>query len=393
MKRATTGRCIALGLALAPCAAIAQTVPTRTLTKPEVEVRESFSWLEEGVRELRDGRVVVIVGIDDVIKIVDLATNTTASFSRKGDGPGEYRFPNQLFALPGDSTAMLESSWRRMLVILPNGKPGGFLNPRPNIANRTEGSQEIHAQRVDGRGRFYGSGAMYRMNGGVLQQHDSVAILRWTLNGSRIDTVGYVAQPPNNVKASARGNNRMISIGGGGGPFGPRDAWAVAADGRVVVVSASTYSITWTDPNTGKRTTLPPVPHVRHPLTDAHKKQWMDERRTGGGGVACGDNVCSKVPITQRQVQEPATWGGEFLPVFQAQESLSFDPDGMLWVKRTGSVGAPATYDVIDRAGKLAQHVVFPPRVRLIGFGANGALYAARTDDDDLQYLQRYRMK
>ncbi|HKS05940.1 MAG TPA: hypothetical protein VJR92_06470 [Gemmatimonadaceae bacterium] len=376
---------------LAVSIAGAQTVPTRTLTKPEVEVRESFSWLEEGVREMRDGRVIVIVGIDDVIKIVDLAANTAATFSRKGDGPGEYRFPNQLFALPGDSTAMLESSWRRMLVILPNGKPGGFLSPRPSIANRTEGAQEIHAQRTDGRGRFYGSGAIYRMNGAVLQQYDSIAILRWALNGSRIDTVGYVAQPPNNVKASSRGNNHMISIGGGGGPFGPRDAWDVAPDGRVVVVSASTYSITWTDPNTGKRTTTAPIPHVKYPVTDAHKKQWMDQQRTGGGGVACGDNACSKVPMTRRPVQEPANWGGEFLPVFRAGESLSFDPDGMLWVKRSGPVGAPLTYDVIDRAGKLAQHVVFPEHVRLIGFGANGAIYAARTDDDDLQYLQRYR--
>ncbi|MGH7555984.1 MAG: hypothetical protein ACREMQ_23520, partial [Longimicrobiales bacterium] len=79
----------------------AHDVPTRTLAKPEVEVRESFSWLEERVRELRDGRVIVIAGTDDGIKIVDHSTNTAASFSRKGDGPGEYRFPNELFALPG----------------------------------------------------------------------------------------------------------------------------------------------------------------------------------------------------------------------------------------------------------------------------------------------------
>jgi hypothetical protein len=65
----------------------------------------------------------------------------------------------------------------------------------------------------------------------------------------------------------------------------------------------------------------------------------------------------------------------------------------MLWVKRTGPVGAPLTYDLIDNAGKLTQRVVFPMGVRLVGFGANGAIYAARTDDDDLQYLQRYRLK
>jgi hypothetical protein len=383
---------VPFALALAVASANAQTVPTRTLATPEVEVRESFSWLEEGVREMRDGRVIVIVGIDDVIRIVDLATNTIASFSQKGDGPGEYRLPNQLFALPGDSTAVMEASWRRMLVVLPNGRPGGFLNPRPSIASLGEASQDIHAQQVDSRGRFYGRGAVYRMNGGVLQQNDSIPIVRWTLNGSRLDTVGYLAQPPNNVKAASRGRNQIIRVGGGGGPFGPRDAWTVAPDGRVAVISASTYSITWTDPNTGKRTTLPPIPHVKYPVTDAHKRQWMDEQGIGGGGAACGDNGCSKVPITRRQVQEPADWGGTFLPVFRSAEALRFSPDGMLWVKRFGPVGAAPTYDVIDRAGKLAHHVVFPQGVRLLGFGANGAIYAARTDDDDLQYLQRYRI-
>ena len=35
--------------------------------------------------------------------------------------------------------------------------------------------------------------------------------------------------------------------------------------------------------------------------------------------------------------------------------------------------------------------VAFPPRTELIGFG-NETLYAIRLDDDDLQYLERWRL-
>jgi hypothetical protein len=35
--------------------------------------------------------------------------------------------------------------------------------------------------------------------------------------------------------------------------------------------------------------------------------------------------------------------------------------------------------------------VVLPAKTRLLGFG-QGTVYLVRTDDDDLQYLQRYRL-
>jgi hypothetical protein len=35
--------------------------------------------------------------------------------------------------------------------------------------------------------------------------------------------------------------------------------------------------------------------------------------------------------------------------------------------------------------------VALPADTRLVGFG-NGTVYLARSDEDDLQYLQRYRL-
>jgi hypothetical protein len=89
-------------------------------------------------------------------------------------------------------------------------------------------------------------------------------------------------------------------------------------------------------------------------------------------------------------VQDPDTWGGDFMPPFLQGQNAIFSNDGYLWVPRTGPVGQPPTFDVIDRAGNVAQRVVLPAKARLLGFG-NGTVYIARLDEDDLQYLQRHR--
>jgi hypothetical protein len=88
-------------------------------------------------------------------------------------------------------------------------------------------------------------------------------------------------------------------------------------------------------------------------------------------------------------VQEPTDWP-EYLPPFLGASLVAFAPDGLLWVQRTTPAGQPATFDLIDGAGKVAQRVVLPKKSRVVGFGS-GTVYVARSDDDDLQYLQRYR--
>ena len=50
------------------------------------------------------------------------------------------------------------------------------------------------------------------------------------------------------------------------------------------------------------------------------------------------------------------------------------------------------TFNVFDAHGKLLGVVALAPRTKLVGFGAQ-TLYAVRVDADDLQYLQRYRLR
>ena len=75
-------------------------VPERRLTTADARFPHSFSSIR-GLRELPDGRVMVADGIDEVVMIADLRTGKGDTLGRVGQGPGEYKAPDALYALPG----------------------------------------------------------------------------------------------------------------------------------------------------------------------------------------------------------------------------------------------------------------------------------------------------
>ena len=62
--------------------------------------------------------------------------------------------------------------------------------------------------------------------------------------------------------------------------------------------------------------------------------------------------------------------------------------DGEFWVTR--AVANDATADVFDASGSVVRHMSFPATHRVAGFG-KGTVYLVRTDDDGLQWLERYK--
>jgi hypothetical protein len=83
----------------------------------------------------------------------------------------------------------------------------------------------------------------------------------------------------------------------------------------------------------------------------------------------------------------------EFKPPFLGnQNSIVATPTGEIWVQRTRPAGETAPlYDVFDSRGQLTSRVLLPKGARLLGFG-NGTIYLSRMDEDDLLYIQRWRL-
>ena len=378
--------------------ALAQNVPTRTLSKPDAEYSEPFTQVT-GVRELKDGRLIVIDPRDKTVQVVDMARGTATKLGREGSGPGEYGIPMRLMALPGDTTAISDMLNNRLLLIHPNATVGGFvdLNVPPPSGGRGDGRGMVMIggnmpTMSDAKGRMYYQGPPFRMTDTGPQSADSVPMIRWDRRSGKRDTLAWLSLPAsaNQVTSSGgRGNQQVRIRMGGGPPFTGADQMLVAPDGRVAIVHHDPYSVDFVS-GTGQRTRGAPIRYDRQRISEGHKAEWREAQKTATGLMITNDNGRRSATIGPAGVQQdPEVWGGDYMPPF-LQQALSFSNDGFLWVRRTGPAGQPPTFDVIDRAGKVVQRVVLPKRSRLVGFG-NGAVYTVRLDEDDLQYLQKHK--
>ncbi|MEP7347498.1 MAG: hypothetical protein ABI877_19675, partial [Gemmatimonadaceae bacterium] len=364
-------------------------VAAKSYSKPDVEYAEPFTILD-GVREMKDGRVIVVDPREKTVQIVDLKAGSGTKLGREGAGPGEYGFPQRALPLPGDSTAISDVLNQRMLVIEPNGKVGGFLET-PSAGGGRGGMimMGMLPRQSDGRGGLYYSTPGVVMTDQGPKTSDSSAIVRWRPAMKKVDTVAFLALPKGAAQVSGSRGNMNVRLGGNS-PFAAADAFAVAPDGRVAVLRVADYHVDWVSPG-GQKTVGAPIAFEHLKVSAAHKEEYKESRKNAFGmQVTMNNGQRSAQMVPARAGDEPIEWP-ESMPPFLADPAL-VAPNGQLWVLRTTKAGEAPMYDVIDGSGKLVQRVVAPKRTRVIGFGT-GVVYMARRDDDDLQYLQRYRLQ
>jgi hypothetical protein len=372
--------------------------PLKTLTKADAEYSEPFTTIT-GVRELRDGRVVVADGREKTVQLVDLKAGTATKIGREGSGPGEYALPMRLLGLPGDTSAVYDPLNRRFLLIGPDGKAGAFASYETQ--DNSVGRVRLSVPRaVDARGRLYSVGSSFNIGpSGPSTSADSAPLLRLDRATRKTDTVTFIHVPPATVTTSGGGSNTNVSVrAGGGNPFAATDEWAVVPDGRVAVIRVKDYHVDWYAPN-GQKTAGPAIAYEKVKVTDEDKKQYRERaasgaglaismtQRVGPGGTTSSANVGAPTNV---QLPEPTDWP-DVKPPFVGNAAMGA-PNGQVWVLRTRAAKDKIpTYDVFDASGKIVSRVALPANTRLIGFG-NGTVYLARSDEDDLQYLQRYRL-
>lgn len=366
----------------------AQSVPARTLSQPEARLDREWTRVI-GVRELSDGRLIVLDGHENVILLVDARLSAGTPIGREGQGPGEYAIPNALIPLPGDSTGVLELSQRGVKVISPAGRLGNLFAPqdgRPcNAAAGTEYRVSV-PKVVDQLGRFYSQGTPFRPGAnGQMEQTTTVPIERWRKGCGR-DTVATLPHRINPALRSVEGGGMMAPMGGVVA-FGSRVQWLVAPDGRIAVATPEPYQIEMISPD-GTRGSANRVEYTPLRVTEAHKEAWRVEQRRPAVALVVNRNGGSGRQLWTAPAMEPE-WPRD-LPPFLV-DALSMGSDGRLWVQRTTEAGVPPTFDVFDATGRLAQRVTLPVRTRLVGHG-RGVVYVVRIDEDDLEYLERFRL-
>jgi hypothetical protein len=373
-------------------------VPTRRLAAPEATFPEPFTTVS-GLRALRDGRVLVADARDRVLALLDFRTGAMTSVGREGAGPGEWGSPGALHAMPGDSTLMNDFANGRMLIILPDGKVG----PTFRVADEQLAAAAGLAG-VDAAGRLFfertrpssatGPGAA---SSGVME------VYRHDRRTGRSEMLATYATPAGEVSAARILGGGMMQTSTNL-PLAPRDVITMVPQGDFVIVRASPYRVDRIGAD-GRVREGPVAEGARIRVTTAEREAFVRGQIRPGGFIISGPAVSSGAggagaqprPATPTfsgnidDLMSPTMTWPDYKPPFLSNAARAA-PDGRVWVLRSRAHDDPVpVYDVFDAAGRIVERVALRPRSRLVGF-ADGVVYVVRTDEDDLQHLERYRL-
>lgn len=178
-------------------------------------------------------------------------------------------------------------------------------------------------------------------------------------------------------------------------PMTPSDRWAVTQAGWIGLARHTPYSVDWVGTD-GRQSRGAPIPYDPVAVVEADKAEYQRARQEQGGmrismSDGGGDATISEGPAPSGPPPGmPELKWPTHKPPFLEQSVLG-GPDQQLWILRTQPAGqALASYDVIDSTGSVRERVTVPAGSRVVGFGAS-SVYVVRTDEDGLQWLERYR--
>ena len=346
--------------------------------------------LIRSVVELSSGSVLLADPLGTVLVRLDRALGRADTLGRLGAGPEEYRQPDIVHPLPGDSALLVDLGNSRLTVIGPDGRFGPTLSMLQGSGGAVgpDGMLTLMAGATDDRGGVYFQGSGMGPDG----VRDSIELFRYDRGTQQIQTVAMlkaIAAEQRETGSAIIRNVRVMPV-----PLSPSDGWAVSGSGTVYVARSGDYRVEVMAAG-GARRTGNPVSYRAVPIGQAEREEYAQEQaRNGAIGmrveVVNGERTVSLSRNRPRGAPSADLAWPRQKPPFAAG-SLRVDRTGRVWVRRHQAAGVPALYDVFDAQGAHVGSVRFPADRVLVGFGASG-LYAAYLDDVDLHHLERYAL-
>jgi hypothetical protein len=440
--------CAAVGAASAQAP---QLPPIRPLGPVEHKSTELLGAVS-AVRALPDGHLLVndnsgrkVVLYDAALAsfkvIADTTSATANAYSSRAGG---------LFAYKGDSTLFVDPTSLSMLVIDGAGAVTRVIAvPRPSDAGMLIGGTN-GTPGFDAQGRLvYRAPPQFRMpardaNGAFAMPEfpDSAVLVRIDLATRKLDTVGFVKIPKQNMSMSQDAQGRM-SITSITNPMPITDDWAVLSDGTVALVRGRDYRVDFVQADGGVKSS-PKVPFAWRHLDDSTKAAFIDSAKVameklradamarmqagnaGGnvplvmgppdGGGAAGGMVVMRMGVERDAAGRGGDGGRGAAPAGGATPNIAIPPlqfvpaselpdyappftsgssrgdlDGNLWVRTSNVVSGGSVYDVINGKGELIDRVLVPAGRVIAGFGKGGVVYMGVRDGAGVRLEQARR--
>lgn len=362
---------------------LGQPAQPRALGAPVSELAETSGAIRF-VRELRDGRVIIAQSGESPLLVVDSAFQRVTPLGRRGPGPGEYLNPSAIFTT-GDTIWVVDGATRRVTSLSMELKLLASVSLQPMF---TRDSLVWNVPLgLDTRGRFLVRTHHLRDLGRFAVTQDSVSLVWLDRDSQRPGFLARLRQVPvyglRGFRVTPSGDTiAALAID----PFTADDAAALTEDGRAVVLRASPYRMEW--PGTSGNTKFgPAIEYEKVSITSADRatiqRAHVKSRAAAEGALA---QASPRAKIEWAESRWPAT-----KPPFLAIVRPS--PRGEIIVQRLrqSTKADTALFDFLsDKTGKLLFQLDLGMRGRLVGVGAK-YLYVLRLDEDDVEFLGRYR--
>lgn len=364
-----------LAAALAASVALAtrvegQRASTELRLAPDPErVTAEFSVITS-LRELGDGRVLVTDSREMRVMLADFKTGSATVVGRQGRGPNEYSGTGLLFALPGDSSVMLDLN--RRWVLFHHGEVVGQVPSDAPIVRAT--GPFIHGADTTGSVMTLRIGSA--RNAQRTEAQDSAFVVLVRRATAVAETIGMVRSIPSETRTAAQPGGgtmttRLFK------PFATGEVAKQFADGWTAIARLDPYRVDWITPER-RLVRGAPLPNATRTIGEADRSAFQQENtRPGRPPMFEFDAFPTNAPpFEYRAPGDP--------PLFAA-------PGGRLVIRRTVLASATENaYDIVDRTGRLLSTLLVPKRERVVGFGAAWVYIVAR-DGDDIERLRRHR--
>lgn len=333
-----------------------------------------------GVRELSDGRLIVLVREPRAVLLIDSTGVMQRQIGRLGDGPGEYRSPAHVFALGGDSSLVIDDTNRKWYLI----DRDRFVSLPPLLESwRLRQFVTVHG--ADAKGSLLQMlGLIDRHSREVWQTSPEpqwakrIALLIRLPSGAirTLDTL--TGQYAGAFAREVIINRRALRFFGITNPLLSYEQAVLFPTGDVAVARLAPYRIDWIS-REGTIRRGPVVQDAPEPVTAAVKDRYAEDWKRNDDGS----------PVLRSR--DFTAWPS-VVPPFLAR-ALVAGGDGWLYVTRSRSaVRRQLVVDVFDARGLRVGTAMLPEGSRLLAVTKRG-WYVTQRDENDEETLVRMKRR
>lgn len=337
------------------------------------------------------------------VVVFDAMGKFVRMIGRQGEGPGEFGFPTALAVLPSGELVVNDAAKANLQVFSADGE---FLR---------SATLDEDLGRAVGRMRLAPDGGIItetmqprrladpaqRANLQRLQMPPRS--VTWLSVGAAVTGRRLYNAPPRDMKMSApqQANGGATRVAMSISAFEPSLLWTPLPGGGVAAMNTADYRVGIVDAH-GKPLHWIERPITPRKVTDADKKRFLENRKSGTGAVGGGGSVVAfstrvggsggsgasgrasppSMRVDASDIREADVNWGETIPVVTA---LGTDSFGRLWIQRSAADGQDGPIDLVDSSFRYLG--TLPGQQMPRAFGPDGRLAYVIRDDLDVQHV------